>query len=204
MDFWMGIKNLRQSLTETLLGGDIWRETVMWLLSTLNRKLPLTSGWILWLKAQMSASTQDKATCFHSQRQMERSLSLKVSAFKRTIGLWGERFPRLWDYGGFCGVIFGNSEAKQKPDSFDTQQVRAARQVLPVSALTPSLPVAHPISQGKLPHTGQLHILMDSLSATYSSWAGWVFAPWHKTLMFSAEHPSPNLQVQMVRDQRGF
>ena len=27
VDFWMGIKNLRQSLTETLLGGDIQKET---------------------------------------------------------------------------------------------------------------------------------------------------------------------------------
>lgn len=50
-----------------------------------------------------------------------------------------------------------NSEVKQKPDSFDTQQVRAACQVLPVSALTPSLPVAHPISSGKLPHRATPH-----------------------------------------------
>ena len=101
MDFWLGIENLRQSLIETLLGGDIQRETGTWLLSTLNPKLPLTSGWVLRLKAQMSTSPQGKATCFHSQRQMERSLSLKVSAFKRIIGLWEEYFPRLWDYGGF-------------------------------------------------------------------------------------------------------
>ena len=77
---------------------------------------------------------------------------------------------------GFCGVRFGNPEVKQKPDSFDTQQVRAARQALPVLALTPSLPVAHPITTGKMPHTGQLHFLMDPLSGTYSSLPGWVLA----------------------------
>ena len=78
---------------------------------------------------------------------------------------------------GFCDVSFGNPEVKQKSDSFNTQQVGAACQALPVSPVTPSLPVAHPITMGKMPHTRQLHILMDPLSGTYSSWARWVFAP---------------------------
>lgn len=63
---------------------------------------------------------------------------------------------------GLCGVNFVKLEGKQKPHSFDTQEVRAAYQLLPVTAHAHHhLLEAHLIDMGKQPCPQQLQILPD-------------------------------------------
>lgn len=92
-----GHRESETNLTETLLGGDTEGDRH---LTTLHPEPPSSRSHQAgsYSSNPRCQHPHRAATCFHSQSQRERSLSLKVSAFKRTIGLWksASQTLRLW------------------------------------------------------------------------------------------------------------
>lgn len=127
---------------------------------------------------------------------------LKVSACKGRVECRKSAFPSSPTVGDLCGAQL---QGKQQPDSFDSTKVRAAHQVLPVTAQPcHHLPAAHLVDVGKQPGHQQLQIPPE-LPLQHPQPVGQVcFSSVTKGTGFSHRTPSPKLQAQMLRDQCWF